>query len=182
MKKEMNDIVVYLCMLLLVLVIAIPPVLRKFVPEKEVISNISKEKVVLLTCNKTSDNGQYSINTKTKFLNGDATNVTIKYQVIETISNSDSKDATDDLKAEDVAPPIDVTQSSVQIADPLIAVFRNLSDATIMENAQSFSITMTKKTLDSNSEIQEIGQYFTALSNQRKYYEGLGFVCTKLES
>lgn len=181
MKKETNDIVIYLCIFLLVLVIAIPPILRKFVPEKEVVSNVPKDKVVLLTCNKTSDNGQYSINTKTKFLNGDATNVTIKYELVEASSNSDPTDGTSENK-EVPTPSIDATQNSVLITDPIIAVFRNLSDATIMENAQSFSITMTKKTLESNSEIQEIGQYFAVLSTQRKYYEGLGFVCTKVES
>lgn len=182
MKKEMNDIVVYLCMFLLVLAIAIPPILRKFVPERETISDAPKEKVVLLTCNKTSEGGQYSINTKTKFLNGDATNVTIKYQVIEPTTNVKPEDMVEDATVKNDISSSDATQNFVQIADPIIAIFRNLSDATIMENAQSFSITMTKKTLDSNSEIQEIGQYFTALSNQRKYYEGLGFVCTKLEA
>ena len=82
MKKKSNDILVYIGMAFLALLIIVPPVLRVAVPKEAVNNNpVLKDKVVLLTCNKTSDDGSYQINSKTKFLNGEANTVTLTYKV-----------------------------------------------------------------------------------------------------
>ena len=187
MKKETNNIVIYVCMIFLLLLIVIPPVLRQFVSREEVVENTEKKvKLVLLTCNKTSDDGLYTINAKSKFNNGEPTTVTLTYQLKNTVQEGlDSTEAPsgdENDSADATLPDENATQTTVAIADPALTVFRGLVDAEVKEDASTFSVIMTKKTLDSNSEMKDLNNYFNVLSNQRKYYESLGFTCTKLES
>ena len=188
MKKETNNIVIYVCMIFLLLFIVIPPVLRQFVPREQVEENTEKkDKLVLLTCNKTSDDGLYTINAKSKFNNGEPTTVTIMYQlknsVQEDLNDSQEPSVEGEVPSADATlPEENATQTTVAIADPALTVFRGLVDAEVKEDANSFSVIMTKKTLESNSEMKDLNNYFNVLSNQRKYYESLAFTCTKLES
>lgn len=188
MKKKSNDILVYIGMAFLALLIIVPPVLRVAVPKEAVNNNpVLKDKVVLLTCNKTSDDGSYQINSKTKFLNGEANTVTLTYKVsaqenTDTGANpSEGVPADGDKAAEEQTAP-NTAQSNVMIMDPAIDLFRNLVDTSVTEDANHFTVVLTKETLQQNSSVSELNHYFNLLPNQKKYYEGLGYTCTKLES
>lgn len=180
-KKETSNIVIYLCMILLLVVIILPPVLRAFIPkDEEVETTKGNEKIVLLTCRLKSTDGTYQVNSKTKFMEKEAQSVTLAYKKLEP-----STTPTPSVAPEATTPPVEETTptaSLTTITDPDISWLRELEDAEISEESDQFSIVLTKKTLASNPNVQALNGYFSDFSTQKKYYETLGYTCTKLES
>lgn len=176
-KKETSNVVIYFCMILLLLVIILPPVLRKMAPKDEVIEKPMQNKVVLLTCRKKSDNALYNIESKTKFVNNKTNTVTISY----TVANNNSQEVDN---SENIEPsPTSLPQRLMDVLeDAEVEVFRNLVDANIREDDDSFSIVMSPSTVQSNSEVELLKEYFQALTKQTDYYENAGYSCTKLEA
>ncbi len=195
-KKETSNVVIYLCILLLAMIIAVPPILRTLVPKEEQNNNVpvEKKKIVLLTCSKTSDDASYQINNKTKFINNEVSTVTITYTANTPAENpigsenSEQQEpvnpSTDDNQSvpEDQTSTDNQTRPTILIADPILDIFRNLTEVEIREDENTFNIVMTQKTVESNSDVKEIANFFNLLPNQQKYYEGLGYTCTRLES
>lgn len=179
-KKEISNFVVYLFIFLLTMIIAIPPLFRTFIPKKDTSLEQTKRKakIVLLTCNKTSDDGLYQIDAKTKFKDGNVTNVTISYSTIDMNTTNTPQTPSVDPNM----PGDNNTSVNGAISDPNVDFFRSLMDVTIQEEATQFTVEMTPSVLKENSDIPEIHNYFNLLPNQRKYYEGLGYTCTKIES
>lgn len=183
-KKEMSNVVVYFLIVFLLIFIVIPPVLRAFVPKREEnVPSTPKEKIVLLTCNKTSEDQQYKINSKTKFLNGEAVNVLLTYQKpVSSVPPTPENGKENNTSGDDTVLPSENVEPIVTTEEAELDIFRNLKNATIVEDEAKFSITMNQETLSSNSDVEFLSNYFGLLSNQKKYYEGLGYICTKVES
>lgn len=166
-------------MVFLLLFIILPPVLRKFSPKESIIDKQPQNKIVLLTCRKTSDDGLYDINSKTKFTNGEPSSVTISYKTItEEQSPVENGESAGNQQGEVVTSP----EQQTIYADNDIEMFRNLVDADIREDETTFSVLMTKVVIESNPDVKMLNDYFQLLPKQRKYYENMGYTCTKLES
>ncbi len=183
-KKEMSNFVVYLFIFFLTMIIAIPPLFRVFVPreDKSVSDSLKNEKLVLLTCSKTSDDGLYQIDAKTKFKNGNATNVKISYTIINTGATNN---AVNDSQISPVDPNMTTSPNSnigSTVVNSDFDFFRGLMGVTITDDASHFTVEMTPSVLKENSDVPEVHNYFNLLPNQRKHYESLGYVCTKIES
>jgi len=193
-KKGSSNLFVYILMLFLLLFIVIPPVLRAFVPKtKENVLEPKKEKIVLLTCNKTSEDQSYQMSSKTKFLNGEATSVTLTYEKKNSNSSGEGSDITQSEVEGGVQSSPDIEGANTNSVAPNpshsfsnleaeFEIFRNLGDATVIEDETKFSVTMTPETVASNNSIESLNDYFRLLPNQKKYYEEAGYVCTKVES
>lgn len=175
-KKETSNIVIYFCMVLLLFVIILPPVLRKLAPKDEVIEEPMQNKVVLLTCRKRGDNGLYNIESKTKFVNNKTSTVTITYTVAD--NNSQGVDNSENIES----PPPSPQHLTDVLETTDVEIFRNLLDANVREDGNSFSIVMSPSTVQSNKEVESLAEYFQALAKQTDYYENAGYSCTKLEA
>ncbi len=201
-KKETSNVIIYVCMALLLLLIVIPPVTRVLFPRENTESSNKegtqnkKNPIVLLTCNKTSDDGTYQIKSSTRYINNEIRSITLAYELLEnSATESEENNSTPSTEeeqgesteengeegtTEEVVPTPDNTSNGIN--DPDISVLRELSGAEIQEDDQHFNIVLNQKVKTDNSSVELLSNYFNPIDDQVNYYEGIGFTCTRVES
>lgn len=168
MKKERNPILVIFCILLLLSLIILPPVFRKYIPkeeEKEI--EVIKDKISLLKCNRVYADSLYQVNVSTKYLNSSFSTNTILYQKLDTIPQ--------DYVEKTVELPINIIDEITYLSS-LKAVIKN-------ENGNLISITINDDVISNNQTEENLKNYSQQdINNQKQTYEKMGYTCNILES
>ncbi len=160
MKKKSIDVVaimVYIAMICLVLIVALPPILRLVMPKQTVAPVESHDKIEALICNKDMELSGQNITTR----------INVNYKNDNLVKMSYQYQLTDDT-------PADTAWDWQQI--PEISDLSAIEGADIKQTEQDITLTFTKDVLDS----REDAKYNNSLYDNQIALEEEGYYCQTL--
>lgn len=163
MKKEKSPILVICCILFLSFFIALPPLFRMMIPEKDiVVEKETKDKIVFLKCSRYYKTDLYKVSSSVKYKNELIDSNTITIEKIKKTPEG----------VEDI--PGTTIQEEYQM-------FQSLNNIDITETEDTTIIRVDQNLMDSNLENEELLNYYQSLENQQAFYEGRGYTCNLLK-
>lgn len=183
-EKKDNNILVYLAMVVLFALIALPPTFRSLMPRVEVESGASKvdnvdKSITSLSCRKTA--GKYEILANSIFKSNGISKVNITY-TDTSVSTSDN--ATIINPADQTTPPVQdanaVAENSAVVKEMEDLKAINGIEFNEVDNIHRFTIDAT--TIDSASAGADISKRLQDLTNTKNYYSSIGYTCTQASS
>ncbi len=164
MKKEKPLVLVILCMFLLLLLIIAPPVFRKYIPKEKSKSNKNKKSIEILTCNKTFSDNIHIGTSKSKYINNELITNTIEFVINS--NNINNKVETNINNSND-------NQSYEQEYQNL----SNMKNANVETNGNMTKIVIDKDIANDNLNEEGFNYYFQDITNQKGFYEYMGYSC-----
>lgn len=166
MKKEKSPVLVVFCILILLMFIILPPVFRNYIPKEEKRDNIVKDKISILNCNRVFNDELYNVSSKTKYLNNSIVQNIITYQKLTQITN--------DTNQNTAAKPITVAEE--------FGMLSKLNGVNIQTSDPNTIVIIDRNLIENNNTDQNLKNYFQDITNQKEYYEAMGYTCNILES
>lgn len=166
-KKPKSTILVLATMLFLAMFIALPPLFRVMYPKNEESSEIENKKTHILSCETISFAENIKIISKTLYEDDIAIRNTISY----TLYTPTPEELAESVDA--IAPDMTAAQA--------ITYFKTIEDINVNENSNQTSVVITREIIENNPDKVELTNYLLENDLQVSYFEGQGFVCSKLE-
>lgn len=164
MKKQKPLVLVILCMFLLLLLIVIPPVFRKYIPKEKTKSNKNSKSIEILTCNKTFSDNIHIGTSKSKYINNELITNTIEFVVnSNNINNQAESNPSNDTN----------NQTYEQEYQGLV----NMKNANVETNGNMTKIIINKDIANENLNEEGFNYYFQDITNQKGFYEYMGYSC-----
>lgn len=172
MKKRKNPVLVISVIIILSLFIILPPTLRSFYPKPiDQPTDPKKKKIVeILTCQKTSTQEQYKVNSKIKYVNQIAEENVITYTKIAA-----------DTEQQKVEEQADLAISPKTIAEEL-ALFQTIATLTVVNNDPETIVTITADDIAENDANSDFMNYLLPIEDQKVFYISQGYTCKSTKS
>lgn len=163
MKKQKPLVLVILCMFLLLLLIVIPPVFRKYIPKEQTKSNKNSKSIEILTCNKTFSDNIHIGTSKSKYINNKLITNTIEF-VVNSNNINNQIDSNNNGNN---------NQSYEQEYQGLV----NMKNINVETNDNATKIVINEEIANDNLNEEGFNYYFQDLTNQKGFYEYMGYSC-----
>ena len=164
-KTDFRNILVYLCMILLVLVIVLPPVCRLVFKDTGTTGDDSTTTTAAaLICQRqvVYTDVTYNITATTNYVNDDANQLSVRYA--KTLANAASTIATNDIETE-------------------IATWQSVPGITSEVNGDVTRFVVSREFYDTNATTYPfLDNYFNDIDQEQDYYTNLGYQCQVIES
>ncbi len=172
-KIDFMSILVYLAMVGLVLIIALPPVLRALLPEEVAPPSTVQDELEALICNRsmTLSNVDLSLRTTSTYKNGNLFRLILTY----------TKDQDQDQAAND-QPSENPSETTTPEADPFdsfeeIQHFEAIPDIAIERDQNHVKIDVTEDVLSVLEEDELLAKYVQELTALQNVFEEDGYTC-----
>lgn len=155
-------------MILLLVPIVVPPVFRSLIPKEEVNEQIeNKASIELLKCKRVFLEELYEVNSSIRYMDGKISTNKIIYNKLESIPNN--------YVEKEIVNPITVAEE--------IGYFSSLSSLNITTNESSTTVILNEESIRNNLNDANLTLYLQEdITNQKTFYENMGYTCNILES
>lgn len=155
-------------MILLLVPIVVPPVFRSLIPKEEVNEQIeNKASIELLKCKRVFLEELYEVNSSIRYMDGKISTNKIIYNKLDSIPNN--------YVEKEIVNPITVAEE--------IGYFSSLSSLNITTNESSTTVILNEESIRNNLNDANLTLYLQEdITNQKTFYENMGYTCNILES